>query len=445
MAKAAKVRISQCMIVKNEEKNIERALSWGKGIVSEQIVVDTGSTDRTVDIARQMGAKVYEFQWIDDFAAAKNYAIGKAKYEWIAFLDADEYFTPEDGRKLLNALRLLHDTGAESILTGWVNLDNQGNIMFVGTQRRIFRNLPFLRYKGRIHESLTTKEGHLIDTVDMVEELSIFHTGYGDQENAKKSGRNLKLIQEELKDNPDNYEMWGYLGQEHVSAGQWAEAEEAFWKAVHLMPDKIKGIYDANASLILLRLIEVLINREEPSEETLMKAYELAVEGWPQEADYDYYLGKYFAGKGNWQKGETHLRQALTLLETYSNTGKSMVLSGEIQRAYELLAVCCYNNGKYGDCVQLTTALLKGNPYLMSTAMVLLMAFSKDPEISMKGEEGARAVAEFLGGNFYDFNSLKDRLFVLRAAMSAGYADLVRIVRGMFTPEELKSVDQALK
>ena len=84
------VRLSQCMIVKNEEKNIERALSWGKDIVYEQIVVDTGSTDRTVELARAMGAKVYDFEWIDDFAAAKNYAISKASGEWIAFLDADE-------------------------------------------------------------------------------------------------------------------------------------------------------------------------------------------------------------------------------------------------------------------------------------------------------------------------------------------------------------------
>ena len=74
----ADVRLSQCMIVKNEETNIERALSWGKDIVYEQIVVDTGSTDRTVELARAMGAKVYDFEWIDDFAAAKNYAISKA-------------------------------------------------------------------------------------------------------------------------------------------------------------------------------------------------------------------------------------------------------------------------------------------------------------------------------------------------------------------------------
>ena len=62
MSKRTRARISQCMIVKNEEKNIEKALSWGKGVVSEQIVVDTGSTDRTVELAEKMGAKVYHFE-----------------------------------------------------------------------------------------------------------------------------------------------------------------------------------------------------------------------------------------------------------------------------------------------------------------------------------------------------------------------------------------------
>lgn len=94
------IRISQCMIVKNEEKNIERALSWGRDVVWEQIVVDTGSTDHTVEIAKRMGARLFHFDWIDDFATAKNYAIEKAGGDWIAFLDADEYLSEEDAKKL---------------------------------------------------------------------------------------------------------------------------------------------------------------------------------------------------------------------------------------------------------------------------------------------------------------------------------------------------------
>ena len=76
--KTSRIRLSQCMIVKNEEANIRRALSWGRGIVWEQIVVDTGSTDKTVEIAKEMGAKVFYFDWCDDFSAAKNYAIDRS-------------------------------------------------------------------------------------------------------------------------------------------------------------------------------------------------------------------------------------------------------------------------------------------------------------------------------------------------------------------------------
>lgn len=98
--RTSELRLSQCMIVKNEEKNIQRALSWGKEFMWEQIVVDTGSTDRTAELAKEMGAKVFVFPWINDFSAAKNYAIEQASGDWIAFLDADEYFSPEDAKKL---------------------------------------------------------------------------------------------------------------------------------------------------------------------------------------------------------------------------------------------------------------------------------------------------------------------------------------------------------
>ena len=96
MKKDKTIRISQCMIVKNEEKNIKRALLWGKEVMWEQVVVDTGSTDRTVELACEMGAKVYHYLWTDDFSAAKNYAIEKCSGDWIALLDADEYMVLSD-------------------------------------------------------------------------------------------------------------------------------------------------------------------------------------------------------------------------------------------------------------------------------------------------------------------------------------------------------------
>ena len=86
-------KISACVIVKNEEKNLPRWLDSVKRIAEEIVVVDTGSADATVTIAKAAGAKVYHFAWIDDFAAAKNFALEKATGAWVVFPDADEYFS----------------------------------------------------------------------------------------------------------------------------------------------------------------------------------------------------------------------------------------------------------------------------------------------------------------------------------------------------------------
>lgn len=443
--RTARPRISQCMIVKNEENNIEKALSWGKGIVSEQIVVDTGSTDRTVELAEKMGAQVYHFEWINDFAAAKNFAIEKANYEWIAFLDADEYFTKEGAEFLLHAIRQLHPLGSESLITSWVNLDDNGNVLSVSSQRRIFRNLPTLRYDGRIHEAIISTDDHPIPTVDMTKELSIFHTGYGDTEAAKKKGRNLKMILRELEERPDDFCMWAYLGQEYMDRENLDEAEAALRKALSLMPPEWRGRYDMIMSLSAERLLNILISKPKSEESEIMECYGQAIEMWPEEADFDYLLVSYFVAKEDWAAAEFHMRRSLEILEQHGTMGKSMIVAANMQGAYELLAVCCFNNGKLDECIRYTTILLKQNAYLMSTLVVMLKAFHRDPNIGMLGEAGAGEVAGFMGNTFYNFSTLKDRLFVLRAAMGAEYGALVKVMREIyFSPEELAAVDSSL-
>ncbi len=433
-------RISQCLIVRNEEDNIERALSWGKGLVSERVVVDTGSTDRTMEIARQMGAIVYEFPWIDDFSAAKNFAISKARYEWVAFLDADEYLAPGDRGKVRDYVETLQDTGAESLLTSLVNLDNEGNVMSVGTQSRIFKR--HLRYEGRVHERLTSTRNRLLQIADVTGDVTIYHTGYGAREESGKSGRNLRLILLELEERPDSYEMWGYLGQEYMARADWSAAGTALRKAVSLIPEKGKGVYDITLSVTCLRLLDTLIHQG-AKEEDLMEVYRRAMEWWPEEADYDYLLARRFCVLGDWEKGERHLRRGLELLETYGTVCKSMLLAGEIRQAYELLAVCCHNRGNLREAVRYSALLLREDSYLMSTLTLMLRTFSKDEEVMSKGIEGARQVVCLLE-DFYDLTSLKDRLFVLRAAMETGCQELIGAVRERFGSEELEVVEQAL-
>ena len=123
-----RIFISQCMIVKDEEKNIEKALSWGKGVMWEQIVIDTGSTDRTAELAGKLGAKVFHLEWPEDFSAAKNYAIQKARGDWIVFLDADEYMTEEDAKKLPYIFAQLSRKGFDGSTALLHNLDDTGRI-----------------------------------------------------------------------------------------------------------------------------------------------------------------------------------------------------------------------------------------------------------------------------------------------------------------------------
>ncbi|MEW6002828.1 MAG: glycosyltransferase, partial [Nitrospirota bacterium] len=98
------VSISLCMIVKNEEQNIARALSSVKPVVDEMVVVDTGSTDRTKDIAKAFGAKVYDFAWTDSFSDARNFSLSKASGKWVLVLDADEVISPLDHERIRKLL-----------------------------------------------------------------------------------------------------------------------------------------------------------------------------------------------------------------------------------------------------------------------------------------------------------------------------------------------------
>ena len=444
MRDTGQIRISQCMIVKNEEKNIERALSWGKGIVSERIVVDTGSTDRTVELARGLGARVYHFDWVDDFSAAKNFAIGKARYEWIAFLDADEYFSQEDAGKLPALLRRLQNKPYDGVAASWVHLEDNGNIKMIDAQVRVFRNRPGLRYHRRIHEYLAWPDDTGISYWNETEGLSIFHTGYGAQAGEKKrgGGRNLRLIQAELEDHPDDFEMLTYLANEYVGLKESALAEETYRKALSVMPERMLGVYHLAGSEVPLRLISVLVNQPDVDESKLVEVYERATAGWPEEGDYDYFLGNYYAQRKNFEKAEAHIRRGLEIMERYGNFQKSMVMSGKIMKVYELLAVCCFNNGRLGESVRLTTALLKENPYLMSTLTLFVLAFRADMGQRGLGKEGAAQVVGLLGKSFYDLSSLKDRLFILRASEAAGYEELVGVTRGLFSQEELREIDR---
>ena len=254
----------------------------------------------------------------------------------------------------------------------------------------------------------------------------------------------MKMIQKELEENPGDWEMLGYLGDEYFSAGDLDHGEKALRDSIARMPEEVEKDNFVRVELNFLKLLGILESRGDTPECTFMAVYEQAVQRIPEDGDFDYLTGRYYVAHGEYEKGEIYLRKALEKLEKNGAVYTPMILSGSVQKAYELLAGCYYNNGKLEECISSTIVLLKLDRYLMSTLFLMLSAFHLDEASGREGRTDARAVAGFLGQNLYDFSTLKDRLFVLKAAMKVKYESLIEIIRGMFTAEELQYVDQAL-
>ncbi len=404
------------MIVKNEEKNIERALSWGKNIVSEQIVVDTGSTDRTVEIAEKMGAKVYHFQWIDDFSAAKNYAIDKCSGNWIAFLDADEYFNSEDSGKLIKYIRETEENGGEGIFTLLLNLDEEGKVKTSATHIRIFKNLPDLRYKRRIHEQLMHSDGHNIKVLDATQELTIWHTGYAGEtgKEKQKSNRNLNMILKDIEDDPENYEMYLYLGNEYYGREMYREAENAYSVYIEHLPEEILGT-DVDAANAFLYHIYTLIQQDKDAG-TILSSYRRAVQRIKENADIPYIMGRCLYEAKFYSDATECLREALDRLEKFGTLNKSQNAMQNINYIYEMLGDGCLKTGDLKSAVKYASSLISVNKYSVKGLMVLLRSFMGDGSNSVPEKD----VYNYLS-KIYDLNNEKDISMIASASEAVGY------------------------
>ena len=217
------IKISACVIVKNEEKNLPQWFRCVKELADEYIVVDTGSNDNTKQIAKQNGAKIYDFAWCNDFAAAKNYAIDRANGEWIIFLDADEYFLSNDCVKVKEYIYKYHNSEDVDLLIcrlDNIDVDNHNRYLVSTYQTRIFRNRPYIRYKGAVHEALfnSSKQNKVIQYIN---DVVIYHTGYSSSVMREKNSRNIKLMEEKIEKNGIKPNDYLYLADSYWGIGDY--------------------------------------------------------------------------------------------------------------------------------------------------------------------------------------------------------------------------------
>lgn len=254
------MKISLAMIVKNEARCLARCLRSARSVVNEIIVVDTGSTDDTVRIATELGARVFSFAWTGDFSAARNFALDQAAGDWILVLDADEIVTAELATEIKCFVHGQSKVGRLKIVSSF---RRHGQTLH--SQCFVSRLFPRgARFEGKIHEQIVSP----LPRVNLHGELE--HDGYLE---TQKSDRNVKLLLGELEREPDNAYFLHQLAIEYVSLDQSPKAFSCLQKAfVKLPPGAPYGpnvVVDLIYAAMAVKAFETGLNAIKQSEQSL--------------------------------------------------------------------------------------------------------------------------------------------------------------------------------
>jgi len=409
------VRLSICMIAKNEEENIAKALESVKNIAYELIVVDTGSADKTVDVAKNLGADIYHFEWTDDFSAAKNYAIEKATGNWIMVLDADEYFLSEDAQKLSKLLnKIQSDLSKEkdnnAITCMLINLDDNGRFMTKTKIIRVFRNIPSIRYEGRIHERL------MIDLATAVhaEDITLLHTGYSESAHKKKGNgqRNIEMLKKELDEDPGNLTIKSYLANSLSMSAKKSDQKEAESLITQILGDKnSKTVH----SVLRVKMFIYMINvyGSDPEKQT---EYEdmcrKALTVFPGTIDFEFFLAKAMSKKGDFDKAWELLKGCEEKLINNKDSGESIMIPADPTTLFSQMILAAKSLDDIENVILYSTHVLsmdKTRLTVLSPCIATLLHY---------GVTEAETID--LLSNIYDFGNHDDLQIVAKAASNCG-------------------------
>jgi tetratricopeptide (TPR) repeat protein len=336
---SGEVMLSAALIVRDEEHHLEECLLSIQDLVDEIVVVDTGSKDRTVEIAQRLGARVFEFPWCDDFAAARNHGLDRCRGDWILYIDADEQARPYPRTDLVKALSNPEDVGCSVLLHA-----RSGYTPY--REMRLFRNDPGIRFEGLMHETIWPGISRYLEEVGgEIGEcgLVLDHAGYdGPQDHKHK--RNLPLLEKALAKNPDHVYCWYHLGMVYFGLGRPESAREAWRSGIEAVRRK-KHRWTTD-SLPFVELIQHLLASGQEVGELLEEARRL----FPEEQQLVWLHGHQMVRDG-------HLENAVKLFEELLHERESGRVDTDLgydQRqftslTYATIASCCFQLERYGD------------------------------------------------------------------------------------------------
>ena len=310
VAETNRIQITACCIVKNEAANITGWTENAAAYADQRLVVDTGSTDATVQLAQEAGCRVEHFTWCDDFAAAKNAALAFIPAQagtWVACLDADETWEqPERVRPFLAWLTVTQ-TEAEAVQCMLRNVDESdgGREIQRFPAVRLFRRQTGLAYAGRVHETLQKADGNAIWTWQEQGLLTLRPTGNSQDQIVVKAQRDRALLEQEPADDP---RLWRYRADVYFTLGELAEAERCGLQAI-LSPWQGQGS-ESDMYWLVLTCMQL---REEKWAERLALA-QAAAQKFPELPDYPARIGLAFYRRGESAAALPYLTQARQLV-----------------------------------------------------------------------------------------------------------------------------------
>jgi glycosyltransferase involved in cell wall biosynthesis len=297
---------SLCMIVRNEEHHLPDCLKSVQGLFADIVVVDTGSTDRTREVAESFGARVMDFPWPDSFGAARNESLRHARGKWILWLDADDRLDAENRKELESLLANLGDERDAYAMKVRSVLDPQRQSFRVLDQVRLFRNLPSVRWDYRIHEQIlpaVNRAGGGVRWANVV----IDHVGY--QDSSKRRGkleRNLRLLEMDYADRPEDGFTLFNLGWTLLDLGRTEEA------LTHLRTSLEKTSPSSSTLRKLYHLLTLAYRALDRKEEALAKCAE-GLERFPFDAELLFEEGMLRRDRGDLRGAE---KSWLSLLDS---------------------------------------------------------------------------------------------------------------------------------
>jgi glycosyltransferase involved in cell wall biosynthesis len=341
------------MIVRNEERNLAACLKPLQQLFDEIIVLDTGSTDRTREIAREHGATVYEEPWRDDFAFARNASVERATGDWVFWLDADDRLNAENVQRLRSLFARLGDEQVAYMMSCVCTPEHASDIATTISHVRLYRRDPRVHWRRRIHEQLVfdAVPGHEIRWTD----VEIEHVGYRDPVlGRRKLNRDIRLLKLDYALNPDETDTLFYLGSAYVTAGEYGQA------LVYLKLCLDRAEYRSPMTRKLFGLLTESLSKLGRKQDAIAMACQ-GLANFPDDPELLYREATLHGEIGELPQAEACLLRLIsTPADRYIQLGVETGLNNH--KARQLLAILYCDQGRYRESERTLQELLAERP-----------------------------------------------------------------------------------